>query len=225
MFIGHLAVALAAKRARPAVPLGTAVAAAFGLDLVWPVFLLLGIESVRVHPGDTAFTQLAFNWYPWSHSLVMALGWSILAGSVARVAYRSLHVAAIVGGLVLSHWILDALAHRPDLPLWPGGPVVGLGLWNSIAGTLVVEGALFAGCLRAYTRGSAARDRIGHWALTGLIVLTGLVWSSQPWSPPPPNAEAVAWGAFALWLLPPWARWIDHHRATVGPSSIDVEPS
>ncbi|NOT27730.1 MAG: hypothetical protein HOP16_16710 [Acidobacteria bacterium] len=212
MFVGHLAVALAAKRTTPAVPLGTAVAAAFGLDLLWPIFLLLGFESVRIHPGDTAFTHLSFDSYPWSHSLAAVVGWSILAGCAMRVAHRSLRVCAIVGGLVLSHWILDFLTHRPDLPLWPGGPVVGLGLWYSIPGTLIVEGGLLAACLWIYVRGSAPRDRTGRWALVALVALTLLIWSSQPWSPPPPSSEAVAWGALILWLLPPWARWIDQHR-------------
>jgi hypothetical protein len=213
MFAGHLAVALAAKRATPAVPLGTAVAAAFALDLLWPIFLLLGVETVRVHPGDTAFTHLSFDSYPWSHSLAVVLGWSIIAGCATRAAYKSWHVGAIVGGLVLSHWFLDFVTHRPDLPLWPGGPVTGLGLWNSIAGTIIAEGALLAGCLWAYTRKSTARDRVGHWALIALVGLTVLIWVTQPWSPPPPSSEAVAWGALILWLLPPWARWIDAHRS------------
>lgn len=212
MFVGHLAVALAAKRTTPAVPLGTAVAAAFGLDLLWPIFLLLGFESVRIHPGDTAFTHLSFDSYPWSHSLAAVVGWSILAGFATRFAHKSWRVGAIVAGLVLSHWILDFLTHRPDLPLWPGGPVVGLGLWYSIPGTLIVEGGLLAACLWIYVRGSAPRDRTGRWALVALVALTLLIWSSQPWSPPPPNSEAVAWGALILWLLPPWAQWIGRHR-------------
>jgi membrane-bound metal-dependent hydrolase YbcI (DUF457 family) len=213
VFVGHLAVALAAKQTTPAVPLGTAVAAAFALDLAWPILLLLGLESVRVQPGDTAFTNLSFESYPWSHSLATVLLWSIAAGCATRFAYRSWQAGATIGGLVLSHWILDLVTHRPDLPLWPGGPVTGLGLWNSIPGTLIVEGGLLAACLWIYLRGSVPRDRSGRWALVALVALTLLIWSSQPWSPPPPSSEAVAWGALILWLLPPWAQWIDRHRA------------
>ena len=131
---------------------------------------------------------------------------------MARVAYGAWRVGGLLGTLVASHWVLDYTTHRPDLPLWPEGPVVGLGLWNSIAGTIVVEGALLAACLWFYTRTSSARDRTGRWALVALVVFTGLIWVTQPWSPPPPNAEAVAWGALTLWLLPPWARWIEAHR-------------
>ncbi len=212
MFVGHLAVALGAKRAEPRIPLAAAVAAAFGLDLLWPILLLLGAESVRVHVGDTAFTNLAFDNYPWSHSLLVVVGWSGLACLAGRGVSGSWRVGAVLGVLVSSHWVLDFITHRPDLPLWPGGPVAGLGLWNSVAGTIIVEGSLLGAGLWLYVRGSAARDRIGRWALVGLVALTGVVWVTQPWSPPPPSAAAVAWGALILWLLPPWARWIEAHR-------------
>jgi hypothetical protein len=211
MFVGHLAVALGARRIEPRLPLGAAVAAAFGLDLLWPILLLLGVETVRVHAGDTAFTNLAFDSYPWSHSLLTAVGWSALATLAGRGAYGSWRVGALLGGLVLSHWLLDFVTHRPDLPLWPGGPVVGLGLWNSVPGTIVVEGGLFVAGIRAYQKASAARDGVGRWALVALVLLTGLMWISQPLSAPP-SATAVAWGALLLWLLPPWARWIEMHR-------------
>jgi hypothetical protein len=108
--------------------------------------------------------------------------------------------------------LLDFITHRPDLPLWPHGPVAGLGLWNSIAGTILIEGGMLAAGLWLYLRSSTGADRIGKWALVALVAVTGLLWITQPWSPPPPNAIAVAWGALILWLLPPWARWIEAHR-------------
>jgi hypothetical protein len=214
MFVGHLAVALGAKRVEPRLPLGPAVAAAFGLDLLWPILLLLGVESVRVNPGDTAFTNLAFDSYPWSHSLLLVLAWSALAMMIGRSVFGSRRVAVLLGALVLSHWILDVVTHRPDMPLWPGGTVVGLGLWNSIPATIVVEGGLIGLGLWSYARGSVARDAIGRWALVALVAVTGFGWISQPWSPPPPSAAAVAWGALIMWLLPPWAHWIEAHRAS-----------
>lgn len=214
MLVRHLAVALGARTAEPRVPLGAAVAAAFGLDLLWPILLLLGLESVRVHPGDTAFTNLAFDSYPWSHSLLFATVWSGLVLFVTRRLYGSWRVGAILGSLVLSHWVLDFITHRPDLPLWPAGPAVGAGLWNSIAGTLLVEGSVFGIGVWLYLRSTSARDETGRWALVALLAVTGLIWATQPWQPPPPNAMAVAWGALILWLLPPWARWIEAHRTS-----------
>ena len=212
MLAGHLAVALAAKRLTPRVSLPAAVTAAFGLDLLWPLLLLLGVETVRINPGDTAFTNLAFDSYPWSHSLLLVAGWSLLGAGIAHALGATRRVSVIIGTLVMSHWALDLVTHRPDLPLWPQGPLAGLGLWNSIAGTVLVEGGLLAGGLWLYLQATTARDRTGRWALAGLVGLIGVMWITQPWSPPPPSPTAVAWGSLALWLLPLWARWIEHHR-------------
>jgi len=216
MFVGHLAVALGVKRVAPDVPLGATVAAAFGLDLVWPVLLLFGVETVRVSPGDTAFTNLAFDAYPWSHSLLTVVGWSVLIGLLGRYLLDSGRAGVVLGGLVLSHWVLDFVTHRPDLPLWPGGYLVGLGLWDSIPGTILVEAGLLAAGLSAYRRATYARDRTGTAALVALLALTALVWVTQPWAPLPESPTAVATGALLLWLLPPWAVWIEGHRSVKG---------
>jgi hypothetical protein len=223
MLAGHLAVALASKKVDRALPVGAAVAAAFGLDLLWPLFLLLGIESVQVNQGDTAFTHLTFVSYPWSHSLVMSAVWATAATLLGRQVYRSWRTGALLGALVLSHWLLDLVTHRPDLPIWPGGQVFGLSLWNSILGTILVEGSLFAAGIWLYTRATRARDATGRWALVGLLVLIGAVWATQPWSPPPPSAVAVAWGGLVLWLLPPWAGWVERHRGGAELGHIDAQ--
>jgi membrane-bound metal-dependent hydrolase YbcI (DUF457 family) len=193
--------------------LGASVAAAFGLDLLWPVLLLTGVEVVRVSPNDTAFTHLAFESYPWSHSLLMVLVWSVLAGLVAKRFLGSTRIAVIVGALVWSHWALDLVTHRPDLPLWPGGPLVGLGLWRSVPATIAVEGMLLVIGVLLYVRTTSAKDKVGSLGFYGLVVLCTALWISQPWAPLPPSAAAVAWGGLALWLLPFWSQWVDNHRA------------
>ncbi|MFP5245801.1 MAG: metal-dependent hydrolase, partial [Thermoanaerobaculia bacterium] len=170
MFIGHHAASLAAKRIAPAVSLGTLFAASMLIDLLWPVFLLLGIEHVRIAPGNTAFTPLDFYDYPITHSLLAVLGWSVAAAVVYRAMRKSWGDAIVVGALVLSHWLLDFLTHRPDLPLWPGGPKAGLGLWNSVPGTIAVEVTLFVIGLALYLRATVARDRIGSIALWALVL-------------------------------------------------------
>lgn len=212
MFVGHLAVALGAKKVEPTLPLGGALAAAFGLDLLWPVLLLAGAEAVRVNPDDTAFTHLAFESYPWSHSLLAVLVWSALAGAVAKRILASRRAGVVVGVLVSSHWALDFLTHRPDLPLWPGGPTAGLGLWNSVPATLVVEGGLLVAGVALYLGATSARDRVGRWAFYALVGLCTLIWVMQPWAPPPPGPRAVAWGAMASWLFLPWGQWVEAHR-------------
>ncbi|OFW06295.1 MAG: hypothetical protein A3I61_07495 [Acidobacteria bacterium RIFCSPLOWO2_02_FULL_68_18] len=212
MFVGHLAVALAARRASPPTPLAALVAATFALDLLWPVLLLAGVERVRIAPGTTAFTPLDFEHYPWSHSLSMAVIWGVVAGRLAVIPLKHAGSGLAIGLVVVSHWLLDVLAHRPDLPLWPGGPRMGFGLWQSIPGTLLVEGALFAAAVVIYARGTRARRASGVWAFWSLMLCTTAIWIAGPWGPPPPGEGAVAGVALALWLLVVWAAWIDRTR-------------
>jgi membrane-bound metal-dependent hydrolase YbcI (DUF457 family) len=204
MFIGHAALALAAKPLAPRANLGMALAATYWLDLVWPVLVLAGIERVEVAHGITAFTPLDFVHYPWTHSLAAALVWAILFGFACWQLGR--RAALLMGLLVFSHWALDALSHRPDLPLWPGSQtLVGLGLWNSVAGTLLVESALFAAAVMIYLRNSA-KPALSYWLLIAFFMLA---YVGAAFGPPPPSAAAVAASALALWLLPAWGWWIE----------------
>ena len=215
MFVGHLAVALGIKRASPRTPLAALVAAAFGLDLLWPMLLLIGVERVRVDPGHTAFTPFDFEHYPWSHSLSMAVVWAVAVGRLAVIVLKRAAAGLLIGLTLVSHWLLDYVTHIADLPLWPGGPEVGLGLWNSIPGTLLVEGALCAAALGVYLRGTRPRRTAGKWSLWSLILLTTLIWISGPWSPPPPDERAIALVGLAMWLLPVWGSWIDRTRQSI----------
>jgi hypothetical protein len=122
---------------------------------------------------------------------------------------------------VVSHWVLDFVTHRPDLPLWPDGPRFGLGLWNSVPGTLLVEGAFLLIAVVLYARAVPARDSVGVWSLWSLVVLTGAIWVSSPWGPPPPNVGTLAVVGIALLLLPLWGSWIEHHRGRRWASRID----
>jgi membrane-bound metal-dependent hydrolase YbcI (DUF457 family) len=213
MFIGHFALGLAAKRAVPDAPLPALLAAPEMLDLVWPVFLLTGAETVRIAPGDTAFTPLDFTSYPWSHSLLMAAVWGALFAGTLWLATRRTAVAITVYGLVVSHWVLDWVTHRPDMPLAPWGTAkLGLGLWNSRAGTLAVEGAMFAVGVALYATGTRPRDRIGVFAFWGLVVFLLASYLGAAFGPPPPSVRTLAFGSLALWLLPLWAWWIELHR-------------
>lgn len=213
VFIGHLAVAMAARTRAPRTSLGTLVAASYGLDLLWPLLVLAGLEWFRVDPAASAFTPLAFEHYPWSHSLAMSLLWGAIAAAAYWLLRRERAGALLVGGLVVSHWILDALVHVPDLPLWPGGgPLVGLGLWNFVAGTYVVEGALIVAGSWLYLRHARPETRgrrIGLWALVAVV---GLIWASSAFAPPPPGTTAVTVSALGIWLFVAWAGWVDGKR-------------
>jgi hypothetical protein len=212
MFIGHFAVSLAAKRAAPTASLGTLFLAAQLADLLWPNLVLLGLESFRISPGATAVTPLEFVSYPYSHSLVALSVWGVLAALLYRGFGRSPGAAVTVAAVVLSHWVLDVVSHKPDVPIAFGDARVGLGLWYSIPGTLAVEGTMFLVGVALYMRYTRARDLIGRAALWSLVVSLVLIYAGSIFAPPPPSVAAVSWSAQALWLLVIWAYWIDRHR-------------
>lgn len=220
MFAGYYAVAFAAKRYAPKASLGVLVAGAQLLDLAWPLLLLTGAEHVRIEPGATAFTPLDFYDYPWTHSLAAAIVWSGLAAVVCRALWKSGRLALVVGVAVLSHWVLDLLTHRPDLPLAPGLTVyLGLGLWDYPALTYLLEGGLFAAGLWLYFRSTAAAGvwgRVGVWSLAvGLVA----IYLGATLGPPPPSETVVAWSALGLWLTVAWAWWADRGRRPVNPNA------
>ena len=217
MFIGHIAVALGAKKTAPKVSLGTLIMAAQFVDLLWPLFLLLGIEHVRIDPGNTAFTPLDFYDYPVSHSLLTGIGWAAAFGVVYFAIRRSARNAFVLAGCVISHWVLDFVSHRPDMPIIPGLKLyVGLGLWYSVPATIVVEGILFAAGVFIYLRSTKAKDRTGTYAFWSFILFLLLAWIGNMVGGAPPNVNALAWGAQSAWLLILWAYWIDRHRGAGG---------
>ncbi|HEX6265574.1 MAG TPA: hypothetical protein VFZ81_01625 [Burkholderiales bacterium] len=218
MFIGHFAVAFAAKRAAPELSLGTLCLAAQLADLVWPTLVLLGVERFEIRPGITAVTPLDFIHYPWSHSLAAMAGWGLALGIAWLAVRRGTPMAALViFAVVLSHWVLDVVSHRPDMPITVGGGArLGMGLWNSIPATLALEGALFAAGVAFYALTTRALDRTGRWAFRGLVAFLVVVYLASVFGPPPPTSAAVTWSAQAIWLLVAWGFWVDRHRAQRG---------
>ncbi|MBI5451792.1 MAG: hypothetical protein HY940_10605 [Gammaproteobacteria bacterium] len=221
MFIGHFAAGLGAKALAPRASLGTLFLAAQFIDLLWPTLLLAGIEQVRIAPGITRVTPLDFTHYPYSHSLLAVLGWALLVATAYLLRTRERRAAIVLGALVLSHWLLDALVHRPDLPLYPGGAQrIGLNLWSSLGGTLIIELTLFTAGLWCYLRTTTAADTTGRWALWGLAAVLLGIYLANLFGTPPPNVTALAWVAQAQWLLVLWGYWIDRHRRVFSRQSI-----
>jgi hypothetical protein len=218
VFIGHFAVAFAAKRAAPKASLGTLFIACGLVDLIWPVFLLAGLEQAAIRPGITAFTPLEFLHYPWTHSLAMCAAWAAVFAALYWLVRRDRAAALLIGAVVLSHWFLDAIAHRPDLPLLPGGDVrVGLELWRSIPATLAVECAMFAAGLALYLSVTRAKGAVGQWGLWGLVGFLLFAYLGAAFGPPPPAIEAVAWAGLAGGLVTgALGYWIDAHREAQG---------
>jgi hypothetical protein len=217
MFLGHFAVGLAAKRVAPAVSLGTLFLAAQFADLLWPNLVLLGLERLAIRPGITAATPLEFISYPYSHSLLALVLWGALFSLAHWIVRRSPAAAVTVGVVVVSHWLLDWIAHRPDLPLtFTGEARAGLELWRSVPATVAVEVALLAAGSTVYARVTRPRDAAGTWGFAGIILLLLAIQLAAVFGPPPPSTAAVVWSAQGVWLLVLLGYWVDRHRyATV----------
>lgn len=214
MFIGHFGVALAAKKVAPHPSLGTLVLASLLVDGVWPVFVLLGWEKVEIVPGITNVTPLLFVSYPYTHSLLASVFWGAALGIAYYLRRRELRGALCLSALVLSHWVLDYISHRPDMPLWPGGPKVGLGLWYSVPATLVAEFALLGIGTWLYASVTRPRDSLGTWTFVALVTTLSAIYLASVVGPPPPSVQVLAMTGLLGWLFVAWAYWIDRHRRT-----------
>lgn len=216
MFLGHYALAFGAKRYAPRVSLGALFLACQWADLLWPTLTLAGVERFEIEPGATVLTPLNFVSYPYSHSLLALIIWGVLFAVVYKLLVRSTRgtTLAVLGGLVVSHWVLDFIVHRPDLPLtFTGTTRVGLGLWNAPVAAVSLEVALFVLGVVLYARRTVARDRIGRIGLWSLVAFLLIVYAANLLGPPPPSVTAVEWSAQGLWLIVALGYWIDRHRA------------
>jgi membrane-bound metal-dependent hydrolase YbcI (DUF457 family) len=216
MFIGHFGVGLAAKKIDNKPSLGTLFVASQFIDLLWPIFLILGLEKVKIDPGNTAFTPLDFIYYPFSHSFFGVLIWSVLFGLVYYLIRKNLKSSIVIGSLVMSHWILDLITHRPDLPLLPWSEIkVGLGLWNHVILTLIIELIIFAIGIYLYIRATKATNKKGTIGLWSLLIFLILVYFMNVFGDPPPSEGPIAYVGLTMWLLVAWGYWIDKNRKSV----------
>jgi hypothetical protein len=217
VFVGHFAVAFVAKRAAPRLSLPLLFAAVSFLDILWPLFIVVGIEHSRIVPGITRASPLDLYDIPWSHSLVTSLGWSVLF-ALPLFVWRGVRDGVVVAACVFSHFVLDLVTHRPDLPLAPGSEVrFGWGLWNQLATSIVIEAILFVGAAAVYLRGTQASGKMGTIGLAALVGVLLVGWLSGPFGPPPPNIDVVAWSAlFMIPVILLWSWAIDRARPMRG---------
>jgi hypothetical protein len=216
MFLGHLALGLAAKRATPRVSLAVLFSAAQLADILWPVFIAIGLEQVRIAPGFTAFTPFDFISYPYSHSLLFLIIWGVLFGFVYRALTGDAGAFGVLALLVVSHWVLDFITHARDMPLYPGSPKFGLVLWRSVPATIALELAMYAIGLWVYLRATRARDGIGRWGFISLAVFLVIVYVASIGTAPP-SVLALSLSALAgIVLLTVWSWWADRHRTPRG---------
>jgi hypothetical protein len=216
MFVGHYGVSLTAKAAKNSIPLWVLFVAVQLLDVCWSFFVLLGIEKVRIVPGITATNPLDLYYMPYTHGLIGALLWSIAAG-VAYKIFRKADgwpPAALVGTAVFSHWVLDGLVHRPDLPLYDNSFKVGLGLWNYPALAFGLEIIFLFGGMYLYMRATKAIARAGRF---GIVIFGFLILAVQAvvfFGPPPSSDKSAAVTALVVYFaFAAIAYWLERKRA------------
>ncbi len=213
MFLGHFAVGFGAKKVAPGISLGVLFIAAQFLDLLWPVLILFNVEHVVISPGITKATPLDFTDYPISHSLVMAIVWGLLMGLITWLVVKNRRYAIVIGLCVVSHWILDLIVHRPDLPLYPGSATkAGFGLWNYPLLTAVIEIGMFIAGVYLYLKETTAKNgfgRYGVWVLAALLLLTHV---ANMTGPPPPSVTMIAWAGQLQWIFVILAFFVDKNR-------------
>jgi len=216
MFIGHFGVGLAAKKIDSKPSLGTLFLASQFIDLLWPIFLILGMEKVQIEPGNTAVTPLNFISYPYSHSLLGVLVWAFLLGAVYFLLKKNFKTSLLLAFLVISHWVLDLLTHRPDLQIFPWSDFkVGFGLWNSVPFTMLIEGLIFIGGSYFYITATKAKDGKGKIILWSLLIFLIVVYFLNVFGPPPSSLEPIKYVGLFQWLLIAWGYWVDRNRNAV----------
>jgi hypothetical protein len=222
MFVGHFAVAFAAKPAAPRVSLPTLMVAAALADILWIVFFTMGVEHVEIVPGLMPANSLDLVSVPFSHSLLMDAVWAMLFAGMYFLARRDARGAWVIAAAVLSHWVLDVATHRPDMQLAPGIETrLGLGLWNSPLATLIVEGALWLAALVVYVRGTQPSGRAGRYGFWPVIVILTFLWLTSLRGDPPPSLSALAViNTIFFVVVLAWAAWMNRarpvwHRSTI----------
>lgn len=213
MFIGHFGVALASKKLDSKPNLGILFVACQLLDLIWPALVLLKIEFVSVDPTATLVTPLNFSHYPYSHSLATSLLYSFLGALIAWRFYKSKSIGLLIGAVVFSHWILDFITHRPDLPILFGEEKFGLGLWNSLWGTLLVELGIFILGIILYLKSSPLMNkrRLSFWSLIAFLSAVYIINIFGPKPPIDTPSAAIAGPALAMWLIVIWGYYADRN--------------
>lgn len=207
MFIGHFALGLASRKISRLPSLAIMFIAVQLMDLIWPVLVLSGIETFQVEVGNTRVTPLNFTFYPYSHSLLMSVVWGVLFGLVYYLITKNRKGSLLVAGLTVSHWVLDLIVHRADLPITPFSDLkVGLGLWNYPVIESILEFGLFFTGTFLYYNAAKPKRKVAFWSL---IAFLAVIHVANLFGPPPPSTDIVAWMANLMWLIVIWAWWVE----------------
>ncbi|MFN8543671.1 MAG: hypothetical protein U0807_05635 [Candidatus Binatia bacterium] len=205
MLVGHYAPAFVAKGIAPRVPLWTLVAAVQLVDIAWGLLVLLGVEQVRIVPGLPS-NPLDLVYMPYTHSLLAAVGWSALAFVLGRLVLGAGGGAIVLALAVASHWVLDLVVHRPDLPLAFGPERLGLALWNRPVLAYVVEVGLLASAV-AFWASRCRPAGLARRTATRLVAALVVVQTLVVFVPLPPSipVPVIVLSLLGLFLAVVWA--------------------
>ena len=220
MFIGHYGPAYAARAAKKTIPLWVLFIAVQLVDVWWAIFVLLGIEKVKIVPGITATNPLDLYYMPYTHSFIGSATWATGVGLVYyRVRSTDGHIGAlIVGAAVFSHWVLDFLVHRPDLPLYDDTLKVGLGLWNYPAPAFLLELAILFGGMYFYLRTTQPVNPAGRYGMVIFGIVIAIIQAVVFFGPPPVSDKAAAFTALALYaIFSGVVYWLEKQRIPLSP--------
>jgi hypothetical protein len=215
MFVGHYGVGLAAKRFAPRMSVGTLVLAALFADLLGWALVVAGIEHFAIKPGITITNPLDLYDYPISHSLATDAVWGALLAAGYYLVRKYWRGSLLIFVAVLSHWFLDFVAHRADMPLAPGiHKYYGLGLYNSRIGMISVEGLIWLSGIVIYLRATRSKKRLGIYVFwIGAAALTWIWLVSLRGLPPPGTiVQAGISSLVFMFVTVAWAYWVDHLR-------------
>jgi hypothetical protein len=211
MLVGHYAIGFFGKKLAPKASLAVFVLAAMTADILWCAFMLAGVEHVEFISGRGAGQYFKAVNIGFSHGLAMDLLWAVLLALGVYLFTRYARGAVIVFLAVLSHWLLDVVSHRPDMPVGLGpGPKFGLGMWTSVPITLLVEGGFWILALIVYARSHAFSSRARLWGFgVGSLILT-VIWYGNITGPPPTDSRSASIASlFTFSISVVWAWWID----------------
>ncbi len=223
MYIGHYGAGLAGElfsknKNGKRISLGTLLLASQFLDLLFPILVLAGIEKLKIEPGNTVLTPLNLFYYPFSHSFFAALVWAILFGTVYFLIRKNLRGSFLLGILVMSHWFLDFVTHKPDLQIIPWSEFrAGLGLWNHPVAAIILELIIFLVGFYFYIQATKAKNMRGILAAWSLFVFLLLTYSANIFGSAPPSVEIFAYVGIFQIIIIAWAYWIDRNRTQIIP--------
>jgi hypothetical protein len=226
MFVGHYGVGFALKRVDTAISLGILFLAVQFLDILWPIFVMLGLERFTIVPGLTAASPFLFQSYPLSHSLVAAFLWSLVAlGLVQLQPLRGnkLLAGGVIAIGIFSHYILDLIVHIPDLPVtFTGSTKIGLGLWNYYWPSIGLEMLFLFGGLWIYLKSTKGITFGGKYGSIILAVFLAIMQVMSTLKAPPDNPRMIAGTSLLLNLaIAGIAFWLDRKRIPVALRDAD----